>query len=60
MKITKVLREVDELIVQKSNSSVNMKIDKYVVERKDMENQLINLSRHFCILHLSPVYFLIL
>ena len=38
MKNTKVPREVHELIVQKSNSSVNMKIDKYVVERKDMEN----------------------
>ena len=38
MKNTKVPREVDELILQISNSSVNMKIDKYVVERKDMEN----------------------
>ena len=36
MKNTRVPREVDELIVQKYNSSVNMKIDKYVVERKDM------------------------
>ena len=38
MKNTRVPREVDELIVQKSNSSVNMNIDKNVVERKDMEN----------------------
>ena len=38
MKNTKVPREVDKLIVQKSNSSVNMIIDIYVVERKDMEN----------------------
>ena len=38
MKKRRVPREVDELIVQKSNSSVNIDIDKNVVERKDMEN----------------------
>ena len=38
MKNRRVPREVDELIVQKSNSSVNIDIDKNVVERKDMEN----------------------
>ena len=38
MKNRRVPREVDELIVQKSNSSVKMKIDRNVVDRKDMEN----------------------